>query len=109
MKSLQVTPSKSILPNSSPEILRPMPGCGGVFQVVWVSEIDSHALLYQRDGNASARTLATHHNGHSCRALAERMISRESSRAVDQMEYIRQCGGMAASAETIASITQEKP
>lgn len=108
MNSLKATPTKSILPNSSPEILRPMPGCGGVFQVVWIAEIDSHALLYQRDGNPCVWTLATHHNGHSCHILAKRMIARESSRAVDQMEYIRQCGGMAGTSESIARITQFK-
>ena len=83
MKSLKVTPAQSILTNSSPEILRPMPGVRGVFQVVWIAEIDSHALLYQRDGAASAWMLASHHNDHSCHTLAKRMISGDASRAVD--------------------------
>lgn len=106
MKPPQIMPSRSILPNSSPEILRPMLGCGGVFQVIWVEALDVHALLYERNGaKHGAVTLACHNNGHSCRALAERMISGPVERALEQAEFIRDCGGMAASQRHIESIT----
>lgn len=109
MKLINLTPAMPILPNSSPEILRPMPGCGGVFQVVWIAEIDSHALLYQRDGQDSAITIAAHHNGHCCHALAERMANGEGARISDQVEYIRRCGGITMSADHVVEIAQGKP
>ena len=97
---LKITPEESVLPNSSPEVLQPLPGCGGIFQVVWMSQLGAHALLFQ-DSRSYVTLLATHHNGHSCRELASRMVARETGRAVEQLEYIQRCGGTARSSEAL--------
>jgi len=83
----------SLLPNSAPHILLPMEGKGGTFQVVWWAEADTHALLFTKGDNT--RLIATHHNGYSCHALAERIISKDLESATTQLVFIRDCGGTA--------------
>jgi len=103
--TLKITKARSLLPNSSPEILKPMPGAGGVLQVIWIEQIDAHGLFYQRDGAESACLVATHHNGHSCRALAERIIQGDQKLVLDQLDYIQRCGGTASNAQFLPCTT----
>lgn len=91
-KTTDPKPVRSLLPNSSPHILLPMAGKGGTFQVVWWPEADTHALIFKA---ATSRLIATHHNGYSCHALAERIINRDLAYATDQLNFIRRCGGTA--------------
>ena len=77
----------SILPSSCPSILQPMPFRGRVLRVVPDYEADTHHL------QLNGVTIASHSNGHSCSALAERMIAGDLKRIRDQAEYIVRCGG----------------
>ena len=106
VESIKITPASALLANSSPEVLRPMKGCGGTFQVIWIAEMDSHALLYQGAGDGSAYVLATHHNGHSCHVLAMRMARKETAKAVRQAEFITECGGTSAARRTIENLIE---
>lgn len=94
--------TRTLLPNSSPEILLPMEGKGGIFQVVWIDNCDTHALLFIVD--EMPQLLATHHNGYSCHALAKRICTESLERATQQLEFIRACGGTA-----IQSLNQFSP
>jgi hypothetical protein len=96
---LQITKARALLGNSSAEILKPLQGAGGTFQIVWIEQIDAHALLYQRDQSEGAVMLATHHNGFSCHALAERIIAGNRERALSQLEFIARCGGTSIAPE----------
>lgn len=98
--------TRSLLANSSPEILKPIPGCDGVFQVVWIDQINTHGLFYQHKCAEGAQILATHHNGYSCDALAERIIKGDSQRALEQLDFIADCGGTKCSNEKLLSIIQ---
>jgi hypothetical protein len=90
---LAITKARALLGNSSAEILKPLQGAGGTFQVVWIEPIDAHALLYERDQSQGAVMLATHNNGFSCHVLAERIIAGDRDRALSQLEFIARCGG----------------
>lgn len=79
----------SILPSNSPQILQSMPFKGKVLQVVSDYEHDTHHL--KLDG----KTIASHPNGHSCHALAERMVAGDAERIQEQAQYIVRCGGTA--------------
>ncbi len=68
-------------------------------QVRWVEQIDEHALFLTR--GESEIVLATHHNGYSCHALAERMIKGEIGRSEAQAQYIGECGGLTQTIERI--------
>lgn len=94
-RAIQVGKARSILPNSSPEILQPIKSAHGSLQVVWLEAIDAHGLFFQHDRDGSASLLATHHNGFSCHTLAVRIAAGERERVEDQVEYIRRCGGTA--------------
>lgn len=77
----------SILPSSCPEIIKPMPFNGKVLQVAPDYGQDTHHLTL--DG----KTIASHPNGYSCHALAERMIAGDVKRIRAQAQYIVDCGG----------------
>lgn len=77
----------SILPSSNPQILRPMPFRGGVFQVVPDYEKDTHRLTF------NGVTIASHPNGYSCHCLAERIIAGLPYKVQAQANYIVDCGG----------------
>lgn len=77
----------SLLPSSSPQILKPMPFSGGVLQVFPDVEGDTHHLKF------NGQTIASHPNGYSCHCLAERMIAGDARRIQDQAGYIVDCGG----------------
>lgn len=83
----------SILPSSSPLILQPMPYKYGTLQVKAVPEHDTHILTITTP--QGEQTLANHPNGYSCHALAKRMVSDTRERAIDQAQYIIDCGGSA--------------
>lgn len=88
-----IAPARPVLPNSAPHILKPIAVEGGALQVVWLPELDAHGLFFKREGDATV--LATHNNGYSCHALAERLVKGDWTRIVQQADYIRDCGGMA--------------
>ena len=91
--------TRSILPNSSAQILQPMPGG---FQVAWGEDQDTHTLY------RSGKALASHHNGFSCHNLAERILKGGAEHAVAQFDYIRDCGGKQhVDADAIRSMTKE--
>lgn len=101
--------TRSILPNSSPEILLPMVGKHGTLQVRWQEEMGSHGLFYQAVKDGSWRFLAGHHNGYSCANLGKRIIAAwagdvEAEYAMRQHDYILACGGHAISASFLKDI-----
>lgn len=101
------TSTKSILPNSDTTILKPLEGKHGVFQVKWISELDTHGLFFSSGTYNSV--IAMHHNGYSCHALAKRIIevwqlSKPEQYAIDQYKYINACGGMTKDGATMNSI-----
>jgi hypothetical protein len=83
----------SILSSSSPHILQPMPFKSGILQVRPIEKEDTHTLVFV--SGSEVITLASHPNGFSCHALAERMIRGEEQRTREQAEYIIRCGGTA--------------
>jgi len=81
----------SLLPSSSPHILKPIPFKHGRLQVYPWPEMDTHYLAFVTERESI--TLASHPNGFSCYALAERTISGNVQRVREQAEYIVRCGG----------------
>lgn len=81
----------SILPSSSPEILKPMPYKMGSLQVQADEGKDTHHLCYiVGDGS---KVLASHPNGYSCYNLGRRMIRETPNMSRAQADYIVRCGG----------------
>ena len=81
----------SIFASSAPHILKPMPFKHGRLQVYPWPEMDTHYLAFVT--GCESVTLASHPNGFSCHALAERMIAGDVDRVREQAEYIVRCGG----------------
>lgn len=98
---IQPVKTRSILPNSSPEILLPIDFAGGILQVVWIIQIDAHGLFFTRAASGNPVLFATHHNGYSCHELAQRLKAGNWERAVVQLEFIRDCGGTGITAKFI--------
>lgn len=92
---ITIPPRRSLLANSSPEILKSLECEDGTLQVVWIPQIDSHGLFFTHHRDMGTHLLGTHHNGYSCRALAERIAAGDHQRAVAQLEFLKQCGGTA--------------
>jgi hypothetical protein len=92
----------SILPSSCPQILEPLPFRGGVLRVVPDEAVDTHRLTF------NGGTIASHPNGYSCHALAERMIAGEAKRTDAQASYIVACGGSVEWAALKAATTGNK-
>lgn len=89
----------SVLPNSSPSILLPMPNG---LEVTWDEERDQHVLT--RHGEP----IAAHHNGFSCHCLAVRMNAGAIGLALDQFDYIETCGGsLFVDRETFAAMLKK--
>lgn len=91
---------KSILPNSSPQILAALPGKHGTFQVRLIAGLDDHGLFFGES------LIAIHNNGYSCHNLAERIIAAwenkgSVARAMEQFDYILRCGGLGKSRESV--------
>jgi hypothetical protein len=89
---MEKTPKQtSVLSNSSPEILKPMPCKAGTLQVRWIDDDAGHGLFITFAQGTSL--LATHDNGYSCHELAKRIAAGNYDRAVQQANYIMDCGG----------------
>jgi hypothetical protein len=85
-------------------------------QVRALPEADTFGLFYLanelEDRPALTRgwtLLACHPNGHSCKGLAQRILSAwegkgDGARAVDQFDFILRCGGLGRSLETILAV-----
>ena len=92
---MKLTTTRSILGNSSPEILVPVKTERGTFQIKWIEEIGSHALFLDR--GEGFFLVATKHNGHSLRALVRRVEENKGADYIkEQLDYIRRCGGTVA-------------
>lgn len=67
--------TQSVLPNGGD--FKPITFCGGILRVTWMESLDTHVLtLCPRPKFPDAVTLlASLHNGHSLRSLAERIAS----------------------------------
>lgn len=97
----------SILPSSGPTTYEDKVGKFGTFQTRPIVDLDTHGLFYARNAGDYAGKfilLATHPNGYTCDALAKRIInawgdsegkSAEEKDALDQVQYILDCGGLA--------------
>jgi hypothetical protein len=83
----------SILPSSNPQILQPLKFSGGELQVRANLDRDTHELWFT--AGEQSRKIASHPNGYSCHALAKRIAGETRVRAVDQAQYIIDCGGTA--------------
>jgi len=85
----------SILPSSSPEILKPLKFKSAVWagnlQVTPNEKKDTHELFLINGDER--QLLASHPNGFSCFELAKRMAARERMRSCEQATYIIACGG----------------
>jgi hypothetical protein len=89
-----IPPIHSLLPNSAPHILNPISvGEERTLQVIWLPNVDAHGLFYF--WGKGAAILAMHHNGYSCHSLAERLVAGDWDKIINQVNYIRNCGGMA--------------
>ncbi len=95
----------SLLSSSDPRILLPIECPFGSLQVRALPDLDTHGLFLTR--TAGTILLATHPNGYSCRALAERMAAGSGERVTDQAEYIRHCGGTAIGIELLLAYMSE--
>ena len=96
--------TQSLLPNKLPDCHGVVVGPFGHFETVWCEDLDTHVLVFvqgvgQYKGTRSV--IASHHNGHSCRELALRIVrcwarDTDQHEAMMQADYIQQCGGTAA-------------
>lgn len=104
----------SILPSGSPEVYKEKVGKFGAFQTRPMPELDTHGLFYARNTGDFADKfilVAMHSNGHSCNELAKRIIeawktgkSEKIDRAMEQAQYILDCGGLTKSEATMRYI-----
>lgn len=101
----------SILPSGSPEVYKEKTGKFGSFQTRPLPDLDTHGLFYARNSGEFAGKfilIAMHSNGHSCDALAKRIINawetKDPERAMEQAQYILDCGGMMKSLTTMRYI-----
>ena len=92
----------SLLPSSDPRILAPIKCKAGQLQVVPCEDADTYALVLTTDQYTA--TLATHPNGYSCHALAERLLAGDRKRTDEQIKYIIACRGTAQDPERIAEL-----
>ena len=101
----------SILPSSSPEILKPLAQKStlrpGVLQVVADEQRDTHDLFLIGDERT---LLASHPNGYSCFELAKRISEQDRSGAAEQLCYIIACAGSvtAVAASMVLGISRTK-
>jgi len=89
----------TLLPSSSPEILRPIPFQDGELVVIPDETADTYRLCFILNGSKSI--LASHPNGFSCHSLAKRIVAYSANSPdkearlsyLEQAEYIILCGG----------------
>jgi hypothetical protein len=92
---MNINKSASVLGNTSPEILNPAKTNLGLFQIKWIEELNTHVLLLDR--GEGGFVVASKHNGHSLRALVNRIEKNGSAEYIrEQLNYIRECGGTVA-------------
>lgn len=102
----------SILPSSDRFVLQAKSGLHGTFETRALPELDTHGLFYARSNGEFAGhfiLIAMHPNGYSCDELAKRILDAwkcESTpeRAVQQHQYILDCGGLGQSISRIESL-----
>jgi hypothetical protein len=82
----------SILSSGDAHCYKPQPFGDMMLEVKPSVEMDTHFLVIHHTAGTSI--LAEHPNGHSCRALAERMIAGDADKVNQQLQYIEDCGGM---------------
>ena len=88
---MKLAVSRSVLGNTSQEILLPVKTRLGIFQIAWVEAIASHGLFLDR--GAGFVFVASHHNGHSLARLSEFVLRGDTKATMRQVVYIRDCGG----------------
>lgn len=90
----------SLLPSNNSRILQPM----GKLQVRVLPELDTHGLFFTHE--QGEMLIAIHPNGFSCYELAERMSAGvdNAQRAIDQAQYILNCGGLTININHIRNI-----
>ena len=99
----------SILASHGPDTYKAIVHRFGTLRVVALPEIETHVLQYSdgnRGGFSSFSSLAYHANGHSCKDLANRILSVWEGRqkpeyALQQFDYILDCGGEGKKRSTI--------
>ena len=99
----------SLLPSSEPLILQRMEGPHGALQVRPLPELDTYGLFF-----GDGLLLATHPNGYSCHALAERILAawsgvRDVAYVLAQFDYILACGGLGRQRDSIEHIARGLP
>lgn len=95
----------SLLPSSAPHILQPMVLPFGVLQVRVLPDLDTHGLFLKHEEGETL--IATHPNGYSCHALAERMAAGDVDRIRDQADYIQLCGGTTCRLDHILALCDD--
>jgi hypothetical protein len=88
----------SVLGSHDDKTYEVLHGRFGNFQVRAWKEEETHAVFFCSLNNNDWTMLATHPNGHSCKALAERILqvwkqACPPKHALDQFHYILACGG----------------
>lgn len=96
----------SLLPSNEPRILQPLAGAYGTLQVRALPERDTHSLYFNE-----TLCLASHPNGYSCHALAERILAVwrgdwTVAHAMAQFDYIIACGGEGEAREVVERIVR---
>lgn len=102
----------SLLPNKLPSHHSTVAGRFGSFEVVWCEDLDTHVLIFVQGAGryaGSRGVIASHHNGHSCRELATRIVAAwvdiaARKKAVEQAQYVIDCGGTSRALAAIAAI-----
>ena len=99
--------ARPLLANGSEEIRQPVEFGGHVFQVVWLENLDMHALFQMRDGSVSL--VVMHNNGFSCHEVVKRIVTGHLKGAEAQMRFIQNCGGLSTLPENFLSQFQPQP
>lgn len=98
----------SLLPSTPSPSERIHVGKHGTLRVIPSTELDTHFLTLGQ------QLLVSHPNGYSCAKLAKRIVAAwgapspgATKRALDQVKYILDCGGMAKHAQTFDHILNQ--
>ena len=81
----------SILPANNSRILEPLSFKRGELRVCEKIDEDAHSLIFSTKNEEYE--LACHPNGFSCFSLAEKIVSGDKLRSLEQADYIERCGG----------------
>lgn len=106
----------SILPSAGATTYVDKVGKFGTFQTRALADLDTHGLFYARNEGEWAGKfilLAMHPNGYTCDALATRIVtawgdaegkSNDAKWALEQAQYILDCGGLARRMDTFEQL-----